>query len=660
MTAVTRIGIFAVGRRGAALAGRLCARLGGDAFVPPRFLNVAGPTARPLPEGGVRRALPDAFASYQEIVLILPVGAAVRLVAPLLRNKQTDPAVVVVDEAGQHAVALLSAHVGGANHLARQVGAAIGARPVVTTTSEALDLPSLDVLGREWGWSLEVVGDLTRAMAALIDGDPIGVCQEAGEEGWWSGAPANLRRFGTLADLLEADVAARVVISDRLLPLDLDRTAEEAFPHRNPPLLGRGSDPADDDARNSPSAAVGKASGVLGPMLIYRPRTLVVGVGCVRGATATEIGELLGQSLAAHGLALASVREIATIDVKRDEAGIAELAAQLGVPVRYFAEAALGDIQAPSGPSDKVRQAVGTPAVCEPAALLAAGATTLVVEKKRSSRATVAVARAALVESTAGRLTIVGIGPGDPSLLTDRAREALVQADAIVGYDGYLDQVRPWLGPKAYHGSPIGDEAGRCRLAITLSRQGRRVALISSGDAGIYAMAGLVFELLGEAGAGAAANAVEVVPGITAAQAVAAILGAPLMADFMVVSLSDLMTPWDVIERRIEAAARGDLVIALYNPASRTRRRQIERAVEILLRERAPETPVGIGRNATRPGQEIRLTDLGRLLDQPIDMFTVVLVGNSATIRIGDRLVTRRGYLAGESFGARRSPSAGS
>ena len=170
-----------------------------------------------------------------------------------------------------------------------------------------------------------------------------------------------------------------------------------------------------------------------------------------------------------------------------------------------------------------------------------------------------------------GTLTVVGIGPGAPEDMTLRARTALERAEAVVGYGLYLDMLRPWLRQKQYYASLIGEEAARCRLAINLMRAGKQVALVSSGDAGIYGMAGLVFELLAEEGAPADMERVTVVPGVSAAQAAAAALGAPLMSDFATISLSDLMTPWEVIEQRLQAAAGADLVVALYNPASKRR-----------------------------------------------------------------------------------------
>lgn len=364
----------------------------------------------------------------------------------------------------------------------------------------------------------------------------------------------------------------------------------------------------------------------------------------MRGATADELEALLRATMDRHGLAFASVRELATIDVKRSERALGELAERHGWATRYFSAAELSEAAAPSGGSDTVSRAVGTGAVCEPAALLASGAPDLLVPKTSTRRATVAIARVARQDQP-GHLAVVGLGPGAPEGLTFNARQALEGADVVVGYHGYLDLVRGWLGDKQYHGSPIGDETQRCLLAIDLAHGGGQVALVSSGDAGVYGTAGIVFELLKARGLEEQAGDVEVIPGVSAVLAAASLLGAPLMNDFAAISLSDLMTPWPVIERRLEATAAADLVVALYNPASSRRRDQLAQAQAIMLRYRGPDTPVGIVRNAFRPGQQVTITDLGSLLEQGVDMLTLVIIGNSATIRVGGRLVTRRGYL---------------
>jgi len=258
------------------------------------------------------------------------------------------------------------------------------------------------------------------------------------------------------------------------------------------------------------------------------------------------------------------------------------------------------------------------------------------------------------------KLYVVGIGPGGLNHMTLEAREALAEVQVVVGYQTYLDFITPLLAGKEVVSSGMMKEVERCRLAISRAATGRDTAIVSSGDAGIYGMAGLILELLDED----AKSSVElpllqreievvIVPGVSAVQAAASVLGAPLMHDFAVISLSDLMTPWSAIRKRLQAAADADFVVALYNPRSKGRVQQIEEAREILLSRRSPETVVGIVRNACRDGESKTVTTLQRMLAEEIDMFSIVIIGNSATfVDAQGRMVTPRGY---ETSGTRHS-----
>jgi precorrin-3B C17-methyltransferase len=231
--------------------------------------------------------------------------------------------------------------------------------------------------------------------------------------------------------------------------------------------------------------------------------------------------------------------------------------------------------------------------------------------------------------------------------MTGRARQALRAAEVVIGYRGYLemlDEIVPSGRQRAYE---LGQERDRAAEAIRLAHEGRKVALVSSGDIGIYGMAGLVFELMDEQPGHdrVLEPNVEVIPGVTAATSAGALLGAPLMLDFAAISLSNLLVPWDSIRRRLTAAAEGDLVVVLYNPASARRRQPFEEALVILREHRPPETPVGLVRDAYRPDQHVTVTTLGDLPVDQVDMRTVVVVGCSGTESLGGRLVTRRGYL---------------
>ena len=237
-------------------------------------------------------------------------------------------------------------------------------------------------------------------------------------------------------------------------------------------------------------------------------------------------------------------------------------------------------------------------------------------------------------------LYVVGLGPGGSRWMTWEARAALEQAEVLCGYTVYLDLIRGEFPDKEYFSTPMTQEIERCRAALERARSGRTTALVCSGDAGVYGMAGPVLELAPQF----PEVEIQVVPGVTAALAGAAVLGAPLMHDFAVLSLSDLLTPWEVIRRRLELAAQGDFVLCLYNPSSRRRRDHLRMACDIVLVHRGPETVCGWIRNAGRAQEEHQVLTLGELREAQVDMFTTVFIGSAATRRIGDRMVTPRGY----------------
>jgi precorrin-3B C17-methyltransferase len=243
-----------------------------------------------------------------------------------------------------------------------------------------------------------------------------------------------------------------------------------------------------------------------------------------------------------------------------------------------------------------------------------------------------------------GVVHVIGIGPGERSLMTPRACEILARCEVIVGYSGYLALIADLTAGKDTYALPLGEEVGRARLALDQARRGRTVGVVSSGDPGIYGMAGVVLELL-EGLPEADRPEVLVVPGLSAVNAAAALLGAPLGHDFAVISLSDLLTPWELIEKRLSAAAAADFVVVLLNPKSRQRTWQLGRACDLILCQRAGETPVGIVRNAYRPEQAVEVTTLGQLPAAAVDMFTTVIVGNSQTRCFQSRLVTPRGIV---------------
>jgi cobalt-precorrin 5A hydrolase/precorrin-3B C17-methyltransferase len=379
--------------------------------------------------------------------------------------------------------------------------------------------------------------------------------------------------------------------------------------------------------------------------IIYRPKSLVIGIGCNRGTQCTEIEAAVSRVFSEHGFSIKSIRNIATIDMKQSEPGLLEFARKYRLPIEYFNKETLRSLESPS-PSLQVLRHVGTPAVCESAALLSSGNPTLLIPKVSYGRAvSIAVARLPFDSHRSpksGKLFLVGIGPGNPEHMTFKARDAISHSEVVVGYKSYIKLIEPYLGQKEVIATGMGAEVERVKMAISLAKKGRSVSIVSSGDTGIYGMAGLVGEILRQQSGDD--FDIEVIPGVPLLVASATLLGAPISGDFVSISLSDYLVPWGEIVLRLELAAQGNFVIVLYNPRSQRRKRQLAEAREIILQYRSPSTPVGIATNAYRQKQEVVITDLEHMLDYEIGMNTTIIVGNSATFTLDGWMVTPRGY----------------
>ncbi|MDA0996885.1 MAG: precorrin-3B C(17)-methyltransferase [Proteobacteria bacterium] len=564
-------------------------------------------TAPDVPFADTGPHLRKLFEAGVPIVGIAAAGILIRLVAPAIADKRSEPPMIAIAEDGSAVVPLLGGH-RGANRLARVLADFLGIKAAVTTAGDvglgfALDDPPS-------GWAVGNRQAAKAIAAALLAGEPVALL---------------------LDDGVDAD-------------LDWLRATGAAF--SNDPAL-------------RPAVRVTHRIETAEDIFVLHPRSLGLGVGCERGCDPKELQALALAAMRGAGLSDKSVACVASLDLKSDEAAVVQLAASLSVPARFF-DAATLEAETPrlANPSEIVFAEVGCHGVAEGAALAATGPFgQLLVPKLKSARATVALAQApkpidaTMIGQARGRLSIVGIGPGAAAWRTPEATAMLQAATDVVGYGLYLDLLGGLIAGKARHQSQLSEEEARVRIALDLAATGRNVALVSSGDAGIYAMAALAFELL-ERDNDPAWNRIDiaVAPGISAVQAAAARIGAPLGHDFALISLSDLLTPFAVIERRIKAAAEGDFVVAFYNPVSKRRRTQLAAAKEILLKARPPETPVVLARNLGRLGERVDVIRLADLDVDDVDMLTLVLVGASATrhIRQAQRewVYTPRGYAA--------------
>ena len=546
----------------------------------------------------VQALLQATFLEGTPIVAIMAAAIPVRLLAPLLGDKKIEPPVIAVSQDGASIVPLLGGH-RGANRLAIDIAKMTGGHAAVTTAGDidlgfALDDPPP-------GWVVANPDLVKPVTAALLAGEPVRLERDAGAGDW---PPAE--RFAEEGEYT-------VLVTDR------------------------------SDAET-------------GSTLVLHPPVLAVGIGCERNIPAEDGVVALRQVLAAQGLSAKSIAAIGSVDLKIDEPAVLAAARSLDLDARFMTVDELEKITPRlKNPSDVVFQEIGCHGVAEAAALALAGPDAdLVVEKQRLGKVTVAVARSRQIDDGSvgrpgGKLFVVGTGPGQAAWRTAESVKALKAADTVVGYSLYLDIAEDLIAGKERLESPLGAEEDRVRLALEAAATGKTVALVCSGDPGIYALATLVFEVL-EKSEDRALRGVDVAvcPGISAFQAASARLGAPMGHDFCLISLSDLLTPREAILKRLDAAASADFVTAFYNPQSLRRRSLLGEAKTRIAAHRPADTPVAIARSLGRPEEKIEITTIGEFDTESVDMLSLVVIGNSETRRIdvaGRSFVyTPRGY----------------
>jgi len=546
------------------------------------------------------------FTAGRAVIGLCAAAILIRAVAPHLGRKQTDPPVIAVVEDGSSIVPLLGLHHGGYG-LAAAIQKSIGGHVATTTAGDVQWGISLDAPPA--GWRLANPDQAAAVMAALLAG-------------------GGARFDGDYAEMLSAwagDLPAGNQVT-------ITATIDDVVPQSH--------------------------------QLVYCPQKLVLGVGCARGYDPKKFADFVTEQCKRHNINLAAIAAIASIDLKADEPAIMALATQLDVPYRVFSAAELEE-QTPriATPSKIVFAETGAHSVAEAAALALAGPDArLHLPKIKTDNATMAIAdrQAAFVKGQdlpgrkPGQVMLIGIGPGQSDWRTPEAAKWAQSADELVGYSLYIDILGSAVAHIPRADFALGEEEARCRYALERAATGRDVAIICSGDAGIYAMGALVYELLDRdsaaGGVSAAAKRVRVVstPGVSALQAAAARSGAILGHDFCTISLSDLLTPWAAIETRIHAAGAGDFVIAFYNPVSRRRRTQLAAARDILLTYRGADTPVVLASQLGRPDEVVKFRRLADLDIDEVDMLTVVMVGSSASRLLdlgrGTSVYTPRGY----------------
>ena len=542
-----------------------------------------------------------------KLIFVGSICAVVRLLSPFVRSKEHDPAILVMDAKAKNVITLLGGHMKGGDQFSSELAAALEAKVISTSDSHTEKRIPLDCFGEGWGW------------------------KRGGDKGNWRHLMIS-----------QSKAQKQIIFQSKGSKLwqKLKSCSNYSFLAKN-----------DQSSFENIDLYIGQKNSDIPS---WHPPSIIVGIGCERNTDEKLINRAINESFAQKGLSVLSISGLATIDIKSDEIGILNLSKKNEWPIYFFSALELSKVKVPS-PSKVVLKEMGTGSVAEAAAILKGAEGGILIQEKKIFHSkedefgAVTIALVELNQPSAphkGELHLIGSGPGNLQMLTSDSRRALTRCTVWIGYGPYLnylesirrhDQIRI--------DSELTFEKDRCQYALDLAKQGVKVALISSGDSGIYGMAGLALELW--------LNEVvdlrplfQVHPGISSFQMAAAKLGAPFMNDFCSISLSDLLTPWDQIEKRIKSAAIGDFVLAIFNPKSIKRDWQLKRTVDLLLEFRKPTTPVAIGRQLGRLEESIELHTLEKLPFDKVDMLTIIVVGNSQSVIKNNKFLTPRGYFS--------------
>ncbi|WP_288246481.1 precorrin-3B C(17)-methyltransferase [uncultured Prochlorococcus sp.] len=543
--------------------------------------------------------------NWEDVALIIfigSVGACVRLINSFLTSKDQDPGVIVIDNKCSKIVPLTGLHQSNTQNIAYQIANLFGGEIIETNNSKDQSFLDLDAFGNQWGWKKSGnVKDWSKLVIKQAKNEEIFCKQLSGNSLWKTSESGKTINQINEKETEKPDSTFHVSIFEN---------------HK----------------------------------ITWHPPVLWIGIGCERNTSKELIANSLNNFLKSGNLSKQSIAGFATIDIKKDEKGILELAKEKNLPIKFFSKKDLSTIIVPN-PSNVVQKEIGTPSVAEASCLLAAGEESKLLEEKRIFKNQSGAVTIALAESknqynpTHGEIHIIGSGPGDISFITNFARKALSRCTVWIGYKMYLDLIKPLKrNDQVLIESKLTEEKDRCSKAIQLAEEGIKVALISSGESGFYGMAGLLLELLQKIKKESRPY-FEVHPGISSVQLAAAISGAPLMNDFCSISLSDKLTPWSLIEQRISGALLGDFVIALFNPQSVERNWQLKRVIEICLQSRHGDTPVLIARQVGRENQSKKFFTLNTIPLKEIDMLSIIIIGNSQTTLVDEIFLTPRGYL---------------
>ena len=555
-----------------------------------------------------KEVIKEKWENLDLIIFIGSIGASIRLINSFLTSKDQDPGVIVIDNKCSKIVPLIGLHQSDIQNIAFQMGNLFGGQIVETNNSNEKSYLNIDSFGNQWGWKRSgTMQNWSKIVIKQANNEEL-FCKQTSGNGLWKTSESG--------QIINQIYEKEIEKPDSTFNISIFKSHKTTW---HPPVLW-------------------------------------VGIGCERNTSKELIENSLNNFLDSGNFSHHAIAGFATIDIKKNERGILELAEKANLPIKFFTKEDLSKITVPN-PSSLVQKEIGTPSVAEASCLLAAGEESKLLKEKiifkdkdfptsNSGAVTFAVAESKNQYCpNIGEIHIIGSGPGDTSFLTNNSKKALARCTVWIGYKMYLDLIKPLIrSDQVLIESKLTEEKERCRKAIALAEGGIKVALISSGESGFYGMAGLLLELLQKIKKEYRPY-FEIHPGISSVQLAAALSGAPLMNDFCSISLSDKLTPWSLIEKRLEGALLGDFVIALFNPQSIERNWQLKSAIEQCLKFRKGDTPVLIARQVGRENQSRKFFTLDNVPFKEIDMLSIIIIGNSQTTLVDEIFLTPRGYL---------------
>ena len=531
-----------------------------------------------------RELIAEKWQKGNILIFIMALGIVIRQITEFVKSKKEDPGVLVINETGKFVIPLLGGHSAEVNKIAQELADFLGSEPVITTASDSKALPALDLWIKRMGLISKNPEILPKIMAIF------------NEKGYLK------------------------VYKETNLKIPLFNFAKEV-----------------DNYREAEVIITNKSLGDLKTQLILIAPNLWVGLGFHEGITEKEIEIAINKVFKEKKLDILALKGIATLEKKAKYLPLKTFCQNKKLILLGFNKDELQKKEAYT-PSKKVFQAVEVYSVSEQSALVASKGS-LLIPKRTLKNITIAVAEE--IYRIPGKLYIVGTGPGKIEYLTLKALTILRKAEVVVGYKTYLKFLEKLLPGKEIYNFSMTEEIKRAKKAIEEALKGKIVALISGGDPGIYGMAGLVLEILGKNNL---SLEVEIIPGISALNACSALIGAPLMNDFAVISLSDRLTPWEEIKKRLNLISQADLPIVIYNPRSKRRKIQLSEAKKIILQYRKETIPVAVVYSAMRDSQKIYFTTLGKLDENLVDMKSTIIIGSSKSFYFNQWFITPRGY----------------